>query len=85
MPTRRQQCRDWTLLLGGAMLLALLLAFCNWFLFIRRHYIPVAEIPAPDVSFSREGLDEVLEAFARRAAEYEAARRSLPSVADPGK
>ena len=73
------------LLLAGAVLFALLLAFLNWFLFIRHITQEPAQSTARAASFSREKLDEVLGAFEQRRVQYNSARQMLPSIADPGK
>lgn len=85
MPLFYKKCRDWMLLLLGAGVCALVLAFLNWFLFIRNETPKVTENPAHAASFSREKLDEVLASFEVRRAKYNSALRTLPSVADPGK
>ena len=85
MPSLSHKSRDWALLLGGAVCLALALAFLNWFLFIREHASRAAETPAHAASFSRERLDEVLAVFEARRTQFESALRTLPSVADPGR
>ena len=85
MPSLSHKSRDWALLLGGAVCLALALAFLNWFLFIRRSAETAPTVGAPAVSFSRERLDEVLASFEARRTQFESALRTLPSVADPAK
>jgi len=73
------------LILAGAVLFALVLALLNWFLFIRNIKPEPVQSTARAVSFSREKLDEVLGAFEQREAQYDSARRTLPSIADPWK
>ncbi len=85
MPSLSHKHRDWALLLGGAVCLALALALLNWFLFIRRATVAASVEAAPITSFSRERLDEVLAAFEARRTQFESALRTLPSVADPAK
>lgn len=85
MPLFYKKCRDWMLLLLGAGVFACLLAFSNWFLFIRNEEPKAAETGAHATSFSREKLDDVLASFETRKAQYESARRTLSAVADPGK
>ena len=85
MPSLSHKSRDWALLLGGAVCLALALAFLNWFLFIHRSAGTAPAVGAPAMSFSRERLDEALAVFESRRAQFESALRTLPSVADPGR
>ncbi|MDP3661299.1 MAG: hypothetical protein Q8R17_00355 [bacterium] len=85
MPLFYKKCRDWMLLLLGAVVFAFVLAILNWFLFIRNESQKKAGNSAHAVSFSREKLDEVLASFETRKSKYDSALRTLPAIADPGK
>lgn len=80
-----RRSRDWMILFIGAAFGALLLAFLNWFLFVRHTPLPLEQAVPHPASFSREKLDEILSTFEQRKAQYESVRRALPVVADPAK